>query len=53
VSERRLRLASAGFAAIGTAITAYLLYVRETGGSILAALALLRLRHGQDVRTRP
>ena len=34
MSERTLRLASAGLAAMGAAITAYLLYVRETGGAL-------------------
>jgi uncharacterized membrane protein len=37
VSERRLRLASAGLAALGAAITAYLLYVRETGGALVCS----------------
>lgn len=33
MSERTLRLASAAIAALGAAITAYLLYVRQTGGA--------------------
>ena len=33
MSERSLRLTSAGLAVAGAAITAYLLYVRETGGA--------------------
>lgn len=35
MSERRLRLASAVLAALGAAITAYLLYVRQTGGALV------------------
>ena len=35
MSERTLQAASAGLAAIGAAITGYLLYVRETGGELL------------------
>jgi uncharacterized membrane protein len=34
LTDRRLGLASAVLAALGVAITAYLLYVRETGGTI-------------------
>ena len=34
MSERSLRLASAVIAALGAAITVYLLYVRESGGAL-------------------
>jgi uncharacterized membrane protein len=34
MSERRLRLASGGLAAMGAAVTAYLLYVRQAGGTL-------------------
>jgi uncharacterized membrane protein len=34
MSERRLRLASGGLAAMGAAITAYLVYVRQAGGTL-------------------
>ena len=34
MTEKTLRLASAGFALIGAAITAYLLYARWTGGTL-------------------
>ena len=34
MSERTLRLASAALAAAGAAITGYLLYVRQTGGTL-------------------
>ena len=34
MSERSLRLASAVIAALGAAITVYLLYVRQTGGAL-------------------
>ena len=37
MSERTLRLASAGLAVIGAAITTYLLYVRWTGGALVCA----------------
>ena len=35
MSERTLRLASAALAAVGAAITAYLLYVRQTGSALV------------------
>ena len=37
MSERTLRLASAALAAVGAAITGYLLYVRETGGALVCS----------------
>ena len=37
MSERMLRLASAVLAAAGAAITGYLLYVRQTGGTLACA----------------
>jgi uncharacterized membrane protein len=37
MSERTLRLASAVIAALGAAITAYLLYVRQTGGALVCS----------------
>ena len=37
MSERTLRLGSAAVAVLGTAITAYLLYVRQTGGALVCS----------------
>ena len=37
MSERTLRLTSAVLAAVGAAITAYLLYVRQTGGALVCS----------------
>jgi uncharacterized membrane protein len=37
MSERTLRLASAVTAAVGAAVTAYLLYVRQTGGTLICS----------------
>jgi len=37
VSERSVRIASAVLASLGVAITTYLLYVRETGGSLVCS----------------
>jgi uncharacterized membrane protein len=37
VSERSVRIASAVFAALGAAISAYLLYVRESGGELVCS----------------
>ena len=37
MSERTLRLASAVIAVLGAAITAYLLYVRQTGGTLVCS----------------
>jgi uncharacterized membrane protein len=37
VSERSVRIASAVLASLGIAITTYLLYVRETGGSLVCS----------------
>ena len=37
VSERTVRIASAALAALGAAISAYLLYVRETGGALVCS----------------
>jgi uncharacterized membrane protein len=37
MSERKLRLASAVTAAVGAAVTAYLLYVRQTGGTLICS----------------
>lgn len=37
MSERTLRLASAVTAVLGAAITAYLLYVRQTGGALVCS----------------
>jgi uncharacterized membrane protein len=37
MSERALRLGSAGVAVLGVAITAYLLYVRHTGGALVCS----------------
>lgn len=37
MSERTLRVGSAALAAVGAAITGYLLYVRETGGMLVCA----------------
>ena len=37
MSERSVRIASAVLASLGVAITTYLLYVRETGGSLVCS----------------
>ena len=37
MSERRLGLASAALAAVGAAISAYVLYARETGGTLVCS----------------
>lgn len=37
MNERTLRLGSAAVAVLGTAITAYLLYVRQTGGALVCS----------------
>ncbi len=37
MTERTLRLTSAVLAAVGAAITAYLLYVRQTGGALVCS----------------
>jgi uncharacterized membrane protein len=37
MSERTLRLGSAAIAVLGTAITAYLLYVRQTGSTLVCS----------------
>jgi uncharacterized membrane protein len=37
MNERALRLASATIAALGAAITVYLLYVRQTGGALVCS----------------
>jgi uncharacterized membrane protein len=37
MSERTLRLGSAAIAVLGTAITAYLLYVRQTGNTLVCS----------------
>jgi len=37
VTERSVRIASAVLASLGVAITTYLLYVRETGGSLVCS----------------
>ncbi len=37
MSERTLRLASAAVAAVGAALSLYLLYVRETGGTLVCS----------------
>ena len=37
MSERSVRIASAVLASLGIAITTYLLYVRETGGSLVCS----------------
>ncbi len=37
MSERTIRLASAVIAALGAAITGYLLYVRQTGGALVCS----------------
>jgi uncharacterized membrane protein len=37
MSDRRLRLASAALAAVGAAISGYLLYVRETAGALVCS----------------
>jgi uncharacterized membrane protein len=37
VSERALRIGTAALAAVGIAISSYLLYVRETGGELICS----------------
>ena len=37
MSERTIRLTSAALAAVGVAITGYLLYVRQTGGALVCS----------------